>query len=81
MSDDLQGKSQEILDFIKLAADGKGGIPRRYGRSARRWGLKSTSTVHGHLDRLEKKGHIRRDRTKPRAIEILDEDTLFFFQP
>ncbi len=35
-------------------------------------GLKSTSTVHGHLSRLEKKGLIRRDPTKPRAIEILD---------
>ena len=37
-------------------------------------GLKSTSTVHGHLSRLEKKGLIRRDPTKPRAIEILDSD-------
>ena len=34
--------------------------------------MKSTSTVHGHLERLEKKGFIRRDPTKPRAIEILD---------
>ena len=38
-------------------------------------GLASSSTVHGHLDRLEKKGFIRRDPTKPRAIELLgDED-------
>ncbi|HWR60378.1 MAG TPA: transcriptional repressor LexA, partial [Clostridia bacterium] len=34
--------------------------------------LKSTSTVHGHLERLERKGYIRRDPTKPRAIEVLD---------
>ncbi len=37
-------------------------------------GLASSSTVHGHLDRLEKKGFIRRDPTKPRAIELLQED-------
>ena len=37
-------------------------------------GAKSTSTVHGHLNRLEKRGLIRRDPSKPRAIEILDED-------
>src|SRR5699024_7835295 len=35
-------------------------------------GLASSSTVHGHLARLEKKGHIRRDPTKPRAIEVMD---------
>src|SRR5690606_10891106 len=37
-------------------------------------GLASSSTVHGHLERLEKKGYIRRDPTKPRAIEIVDVD-------
>ncbi len=45
-------------------------------------GLASSSTVHGHLDRLEKKGFIRRDPTKPRAIELLgqdDSDTLGLF--
>ena len=36
-------------------------------------GLKSTSSVHSHLESLEKNGYIRRDPTKPRAIEILDE--------
>jgi repressor LexA len=41
-------------------------------------GLKSTSTVHGYLERLEKKGLIRRDPTKPRAIEILDDTTYVF---
>ena len=38
------------------------------------WGLKSTSSVHSHLETLEKNGYIRRDPTKPRAIEILDEN-------
>ena len=38
-------------------------------------GLASSSTVHGHLSRLETKGLIRRDPTKPRAIEILDLET------
>ncbi|MCD8035793.1 MAG: transcriptional repressor LexA [Clostridiales bacterium] len=39
-------------------------------------GLKSTSTVHGHLERLEKKGYIRRDPLKPRAIEIFVDDSM-----
>ena len=77
MSDDLQGKSQEILDFIKQQQMEKG-YPPSVREICEAVGLKSTSTVHGHLDRLEKKGYIRRDRTKPRAIEILDEDALFF---
>ncbi len=77
MSDDLQGKSQEILDFIKQQQMEKG-YPPSVREICEAVGLKSTSTVHGHLDRLEKKGYIRRDKTKPRAIEILDEDALFF---
>ena len=40
-------------------------------------GLKSTSTVHSHLNKLEKLGYIRRDPTKPRAIEILDGGNVF----
>ena len=77
MSDDLHGKSQEILDFIKQQQMEKG-YPPSVREICEAVGLKSTSTVHGHLDRLEKKGYIRRDKTKPRAIEILDEDALFF---
>ena len=76
MSDDLQGKSQEILDYIKQQQMEKG-YPPSVREICEAVGLKSTSTVHGHLDRLEKKGHIRRDKTKPRAIEILDEDTYY----
>ena len=77
MSEDLKGKSQEILDFIKQQQMEKG-YPPSVREICEAVGLKSTSTVHGHLDRLEKKGYIRRDKTKPRAIEILDEDALFF---
>jgi repressor LexA len=66
-------RQQAILDFIKNEVKSKGYPPsvREIGEAV---GLASSSTVHGHLDRLEKKGLIRRDPTKPRAIEILDED-------
>jgi len=70
---ELGTKQQEILDFLKNEILSKGYPPsvREIGEAV---GLKSTSTVHGHLGRLEKKGIIRRDPTKPRAIEILDDD-------
>lgn len=65
-------KQTEILDFIKKEICDKG-YPPSVREICNAVGLKSTSTVHGHLERLEKKGFIRRDPTKPRAIEILDE--------
>lgn len=66
----LSNRQQAILDFIKNEVREKGYPPsvREIGEAV---GLASSSTVHGHLDRLEKKGLIRRDPTKPRAIEIL----------
>ncbi|MDE4541763.1 transcriptional repressor LexA [Thermoanaerobacterium sp. R66] len=66
-------KQQEIIDFIKSEIKRKGYPPsvREIGKAV---GLRSTSTVHGHLSRLEKKGYIRRDPTKPRAIEVLSND-------
>ncbi|AST59069.1 repressor LexA [Thermoanaerobacterium thermosaccharolyticum] len=66
-------KQQEIIEFIKSEINRKGYPPsvREIGKAV---GLKSTSTVHGHLSRLEKKGYIRRDPTKPRAIEVLNND-------
>jgi repressor LexA len=69
----LSGRQKAILDFIKSEVREKGYPPsvREIGEAV---GLASSSTVHGHLARLEKKGLIRRDPTKPRAIEILDED-------
>lgn len=73
MSHDLGEKQQLILNFLKSEILSKGYPPsvREIGEAV---GLKSTSTVHGHLERLEKKGIIRRDPTKPRAIEILDDE-------
>ena len=69
----LSHRQQAILDFIKSEVREKGYPPsvREIGEAV---GLASSSTVHGHLERLEKKGRIRRDPTKPRAIEILEND-------
>ena len=62
----------DIMIFIKNTIKEKGYPPsvREIGEAV---GLQSTSTVHGHLDRLERKGLIRRDPTKSRTIEILDD--------
>ncbi|MBP3041254.1 transcriptional repressor LexA [Bacillaceae bacterium Marseille-Q3522] len=67
----LSKRQQDILAFIKKEVKAKGYPPsvREIGEAV---GLASSSTVHGHLARLESKGLIRRDPTKPRAIEILD---------
>ncbi|MBF4500018.1 transcriptional repressor LexA [Savagea sp. SN6] len=67
----ITARQQSILDFIKSEVREKGYPPsvREIGEAV---GLASSSTVHGHLDRLEKRGFIRRDPTKPRAIEVLD---------
>ncbi|HET7580513.1 MAG TPA: transcriptional repressor LexA [Bacillales bacterium] len=69
----LSKRQNDILKFIKSEVSKKGYPPsvREIGKAV---GLASSSTVHGHLDRLEKKGLIRRDPTKPRAIEVLDSD-------
>lgn len=66
-------RQEAILAFIKEEVRTKGYPPsvREIGEAV---GLASSSTVHGHLARLESKGFIRRDPTKPRAIEILDQD-------
>lgn len=68
----LTEKQQIILDYIKQELINRG-YPPSVREICEAVGLKSTSTVHGHLERLEKKGIIRRDPTKPRAIEILDD--------
>ena len=72
----LSDKQQEILDFIKVEISSKG-YPPSVREICSAVGLKSTSTVHGHLASLEKKGAIRRDPTKPRAIEILNDDSKY----
>ncbi|MCM3717060.1 transcriptional repressor LexA [Fictibacillus phosphorivorans] len=66
----LSRRQLDILAFIKEEVSQKGYPPsvREIGEAV---GLASSSTVHGHLARLEKKGLIRRDPTKPRAIEVL----------
>ncbi|MRH42621.1 transcriptional repressor LexA [Aquibacillus halophilus] len=66
----LSKRQEAILQYIKDQVLDKGYPPsvREIGEAV---GLASSSTVHGHLSRLEKKGYIRRDPTKPRAIEIL----------
>lgn len=71
----LAGKQLEILEFIKSELCSRG-YPPSVREICEAVGLKSTSTVHGHLERLEKKGFIRRDPTKPRAIEVLDSSPL-----
>lgn len=60
---------QRILDFIKSEIQTKG-YPPSVREIANAVGLKSTSTVHGHLQRLEKRGLLHRDAMKPRAMEV-----------
>ncbi len=69
----LSAKQREILEYLKSQILEKG-YPPAVREICDAVGLKSTSSVHAHLESLEKKGYIRKDATKPRAIEILDED-------
>ena len=73
--DNVSEKQKRILAFLKKEVMDKG-YPPSVREICDAVGLKSTSTVHGYLERLEKKGMIRRDPTKPRAIEILDDTTI-----
>lgn len=75
MNNDISDKQLNILNFIKQELLNKG-YPPSVREICDAVGLKSTSTVHGHLERLEKKGLIRRDPTKPRAIEVIDDSFL-----
>lgn len=69
----ISAKQQQILDFLKNEILNKGYPPsvREIGAAVK---LKSTSSVFSHLETLEKNGYIKRDPTKPRTIEILDEN-------
>ena len=71
--DDLTPRQMQILQFIRCEVKNKNYPPsvREIGEAI---GLSSSSTVHAHLSKLESKGYIRRDATKPRAIEILDDE-------
>ena len=65
-------KQSEILEYIKAQILERG-FPPAVREICEAVHLKSTSSVHSHLETLEKNGYIRRDPTKPRAIEILDD--------
>lgn len=71
MVENKHSKQMEIYDYIKKHLRDKG-YPPSVREICLAVGLSSTSTVHGHLERLEKKGLIKRDPTKPRAIEIME---------
>lgn len=73
MPERLTERQRQVLQFIKDQIRRKGYPPsvREIGEAI---GLSSSSTVHGHLARLEEKGYLRRDPTKPRAIEVLDDE-------
>lgn len=69
----ISKKQQEILDYIKSEILNRG-FPPAVREICEAVNLKSTSSVHSHLETLEKNGYIRRDPTKPRAIEIVDDN-------
>lgn len=69
----ISEKQQLILDYIKEEILKKG-YPPTVREICERVGLRSTSSVHSHLNTLEENGYIRRDTTKPRAIEIIDDE-------
>lgn len=68
----ISAKQKEILEYIKSQILERG-FPPAVRDICEAVHLKSTSSVHSHLETLEKNGYIRRDPTKPRAIEILDD--------
>ncbi len=69
----ISDKQQQILEYIKECIINQG-YPPAVRDICQAVGLKSTSSVHSHLETLEKNGYIRRDPTKPRAIEIIDDE-------
>ena len=69
----ISKKQQEILEYIKSEILNRG-FPPAVREICEAVNLKSTSSVHAHLEALEKNGYIRRDATKPRAIEIIEDN-------
>lgn len=69
----ISDKQREILEYIKKEILNRG-YPPAVRDICEAVSLKSTSSVHAHLETLEKNGYIRRDPTKPRAIEIIDDN-------
>ncbi len=68
---DIKDKQLEVYNFLKTYTENRG-FPPSVREICEAVGLSSTSTVHGHLKRLEKKGFIKRDPSKPRALEIIE---------
>ena len=68
----LSVKQQRVLDFIRQYNRDQG-YPPSVREICQGLNLKSTSTAHGYLERLEKRGFIRRDPSRPRAIELLED--------
>lgn len=68
----ISGKQREILEYLKSQILNRG-YPPAVREICEAVKLKSTSSVHSHLETLEKNGYIRRDPSKPRAIEIMDD--------
>ena len=73
MDKKLTDKQQQILEYLKECILKKG-YPPAVREICDAVNLRSTSSVHSHLETLEKKGYIKRDPTKPRAIEIIDDN-------
>ena len=69
----ISSKQREILEYLKAQIISKG-YPPAVREICEAVHLKSTSSVHSHLETLEKNGYIRRDPSKPRAIEIIDDN-------
>ncbi len=69
----ISKKQQEILDYLKHEILNRG-FPPSVREICEAVNLRSTSSVHSHLEALEKNGYIHRDATKPRAIEIVDDN-------
>ena len=69
----ISDKQREILEYIKQEILNRG-YPPAVREICEAVDLKSTSSVHSHLETLEKNGYIRRDPTKPRAVEIIDDN-------
>lgn len=74
MRENINQREKEIIRYIKHSIKSRGYPPsvREIGQAV---GLKSSSTVHNYLCKLEEKGILRRDATKPRAMEILDNES------
>lgn len=73
MYEDLNEREKNILLYIKRSIESKG-YPPTVREICEQLNIKSTSTVHGSMEKLELKGYIKKDPTKPRAVEILDNN-------